>query len=135
MGKKHKRRWTLVFDPVGSGIDSMLSTRSILTIGEPLQVIGAVLNCLDVPGITRSAADLILSAYADQRTESARVSGFDVIQGITKAAQSLDAFAQETLERAAGTAMLWTVDRWESAFALSRTIGTKQLKRIFQSAV
>lgn len=121
---------------LGSGIDSMLSTRSIyIPNAEPLQVIGATLQALAVPGITRNAADAILKGFENQRTDTGRVSAFDVIQGMTYAAQEFSAELQETVERSAGAAMLWTADRWESVFAMSRSVDSKQLKRIFSASV
>lgn len=120
---------------LSTGIDSMLATRSIsIANAEPLRVIGATLQALAVPGITRNAADLILQGFDNQRTETGRVSAFDVIQGMTFAAQQLGAELQETVERSAGSAMLWSADRWDSVFAMSRSIDAKQLKRIFATA-
>lgn len=120
---------------LSTGIDSMLATRSIaIANAEPLQVIGATLQALAVPGITRTAADLILKGFDNQRTETGRVSAFDVIQGMTFAAQQLPAELQETVERSAGSAMLWSADRWDSVFSMSRSIDAKQLKRIFATA-
>lgn len=121
---------------LSTGIDSMLATRSIsISNAEPLRVIGATLQALAVPGITRNAADSILRGFDNQRTETGRVSAFDVIQGMTFAAQQLNSELQETVERSAGSAMLWTADRWESVFAMSRSIDAKQLKRIFATSV
>jgi hypothetical protein len=120
---------------LNSGIDSMLATRSVSASAEPLQVIGAVLQTLNIAGISKENAAAILAGYQDQRTESSRVSAFDVIQGITKAAQSFDAYSQETAERAAGSAMLWSAKRWEAAFSLAKSIDAKALKRIFSKSV
>lgn len=121
---------------LSTGIDSMLATRSIgLANVEPLQVIGATLQSLAVPGITRTAADTILTAYDGQRTETGRVTAFDVIQGMTAAAQTFSPELQETVERSAGSAMLWNAERWDSVFSLSRSIDAKQLKRIFSASV
>jgi len=121
---------------LSSGIDSMMATRSIVAGNlDSIPVIGATLQALNVPGLTRDHAAAIVSAYAEQRTEPAKTSAFDIIQGITKAAQGFDAFAQETAERAAGSAMLWTPDAWDSVFSMARSIDTKQLKRIFSKSV
>ncbi len=121
---------------LGTGIDAMLQTRAIGTnAADVVPVIGSVLLNLNIPGISRDNAAAIVTAYGDQRTEESKITAFDVIQGITKAAQSFDAFSQETAERAAGAAMLWTPDRWESAFMAAKTIDAKQLKRIFSKTV
>jgi hypothetical protein len=120
---------------LNSGIDSMLATRGIVTSAEPLPVIGAVLQTLNIAGISKDNATAILDGFNEQRTESALVTAFDVIQGITKAAQSFDAYSQEVAERAAGSAMLWTAERWQAAFSLAGSIDTKALKRIFSKSV
>lgn len=121
---------------LGNGIDSMLATRELyLPNAEPVRVIAATLNALAVPGITRTAADAILLGFENQRTETGRVTAFDLIQGMTFAAQSLSAELQETVERSAGSAMLWSADRWESVFNMSKSVDKKQLKRLFSASV
>jgi hypothetical protein len=122
---------------LGNGIDAMMKTRSIQSIGNvsPVAVIGSVLNTLNVPGITREQASAIVTGFDDQRTETGRVSAFDILQGFTKAAQGFDAFAQETTERAAGSAMLWAPEVWQTVFAMAERIDSKQLKRIFSKSV
>jgi hypothetical protein len=89
------------------------------------------LRSLSIPGITRVAADSILQSFENQRTEPARVSAFDVIQGITHAAQSFPPALQETAERAAGSAMLWDAIRWQNVLQAARTITDSELNRVF----
>jgi hypothetical protein len=120
---------------VNNGIDSMLATRSIVSDVSPLPAIGSVLRSLAIPGLTRVAGDAFLSSFDNQRTETGRVSAFDVIQGLTHAAQTFSPGLQETTERAAGSAMLWTADRWNNVFAAAKTITESELKSVFANAV
>jgi hypothetical protein len=120
---------------VNNGIDSMLATRSIVSDVSPLPAIGSVLRSLAIPGLTRVAGDAFLSSFDNQRTETGRVSAFDVIQGLTHAAQTFSPGLQETTERAAGSAMLWTAQRWDNVFAAAKTITESELKSVFANAV
>lgn len=120
---------------LGNGIDSMMRTRAISAELSPVPAIGAVLRSLSIAGITRAAADSIVDSYGNQRTEPARVSAFDILQGLTHAAQTFSPGLQETVERAAGSAMLWNVDRWENVFSSARTISAVELERVFNNAV
>lgn len=65
--------------------------------------------------------------------ETARVTAFDVIQGLTKSAQSFSAGLQETVERAAGSAMLWNADRWNNVFESAKTLSAEELKTVFKT--
>ena len=122
---------------LNSGIDSMLATKRITSNGNanPLLIVGATLQQIDVSAITRPAADRILEAYHEQRTESGSVSAFDVIQGMTRAAREFSGSLQEIVERSAGAAMLWDSERWETVFRTADSLKEKQLKRIFQTSV
>lgn len=121
---------------LGTGIDEMMKTRSIGVSGvDVIPVIGSVLQTLSVPGITREQSAAIVAGYENQRTESSKVTAFDVIQGITFAAQGFDAFAKETAERAAGSAMLWAPEKWETVFRAARMINSKQLARLFAKSL
>ena len=122
---------------LNSGIDSMLETKRITSNrnANPLLIVGATLQQIDVSAITRPAADRILEAYHEQRTESGSVSAFDVIQGMTRAAREFSGSLQEIVERSAGSAMLWDSERWETVFRTADGLKEKQLKRIFQSSV
>jgi len=116
---------------LGSGIDAMLLTREHSATIDAIPAIGAVLRSLNIPGLTKNAADGILNGFKDQRTEFSRVTAFDVIQGITRAAQQFSPGLQETAESAAGSAMLWTGDRWQNVFTSAKTINADELSRVF----
>jgi len=116
---------------LGSGIDAMLLTREHSAVIDAIPAIGAVLRSLNIPGLTKNAADGILNGFKNQRTEFSRVTAFDVIQGITKAAQAFSPGLQETAESAAGSAMLWTGDRWQNVFTSAKTINADELSRVF----
>ena len=118
---------------LGDGIDRMLLTRSYVSDVGAVPAIGSVLRSLRIPGITRETSDAIFSAFGEQRTETARVTAFDVIQGLTKSAQSFSAGLQETVERAAGSAMLWNADRWNNVFESAKTLSAEELKTVFKT--
>lgn len=120
---------------LNNGIDSMLSTRGIVSDVSPIPAIGSVLRSLNIPGITRNAGDAFLRSFENQRTEPGKVSAFDILQGLTHAAQTFSPGLQELTERAAGSAMLWTGDRWQNVFSAARTITENELKSVFASAV
>lgn len=122
---------------LSSGIDSMLSTKRITAEpqAQPLLILGAVLQTLDVSAITRPAADVIFAKYGEQRTETSRVSAFDIVQGMTAAAQEFSGGLQEITERAAGSAMLWEPEQWGTVFSAAGRLKEKQLKRIFQASL
>jgi hypothetical protein len=120
---------------LGNGIDSMMRTRAITAELSPVPAIGSVLRSLAIPGITRAAADTVVDSFANQRTETARVSAFDILQGLTHAAQTFAPGLQETTERAAGAAMQWTADRWQNVLAAARSITSDELSRVFINAV
>lgn len=118
---------------LNNGIDAMLATRSIVSTVDAIPAIGSVLRSLRIPGITRESADTIFQAFTAQRTETARISAFDVLQGFTKSAQSLSAGMQETVERAAGSAMLWSVARWDNVFESAKTLTSEELATLFKT--
>lgn len=118
---------------LGDGIDRMLATRSYMSDVGAVPAIGSVIRSLRIPGITRETSDAIFSAFGEQRTETARVTAFDVIQGLTKSAQSFSAGLQETVERAAGSAMLWNADRWNNVFESAKTLSAEELKTVFKT--
>ena len=118
---------------LGDGIDRMLATRSYMSDVGAVPAIGSVLRSLRIPGITRETSDAIFAGFKEQRTETARVTAFDVIQGLTKSAQSFSAGLQETVERAAGSAMLWNADRWNNVFESAKTLSAEELKTVFKT--
>lgn len=118
---------------LGDGIDRMLATRSYMSDVGAVPAIGSVLRSLRIPGITRETSDAIFAGFKEQRTETARVTAFDVIQGLTKSAQSFYAGLQETVERAAGSAMLWNADRWNNVFESAKTLSAEELKTVFKT--
>ena len=120
---------------LNNGIDSMLTTRGIVSDVSAIPAIGSVLRSLNIPGITRNAGDAFLRSFENQRTEPGRVSAFDILQGLTHAAQTFSPGLQELTERAAGSAMLWTGARWDNVFSAARTITENELKSVFASAV
>ncbi len=120
---------------LGNGIDAMLRTRAIVANVDAIPAIGSVLRSLRIPGITRDTADSVFEAFQEQRTETAHVSAFDVLQGLTKSAQSFNAGLQETVERAAGSAMLWNAQRWENVFASARTLTSEEIGTLFRKIV
>lgn len=120
---------------LGNGIDAMLRTRAIVASVDAIPAIGSVLRSLRIPGITRDTADAVFEAFQEQRTETAHVSAFDVLQGLTKSAQSFSAGLQETVERAAGSAMLWNVDRWNNVFESAKTLSSVELGTLFRKIV
>lgn len=117
-----------------SGIDRFLSLREIAAPkGLPdLSVIGTVLDAITTAQITRPMAARIVDGFADQRMDSGRVTAFDLVNGITKAAQEFAPAVQESVERAAGElTALWTPDRWDTAFRAARSFRDADAKRIF----
>lgn len=118
---------------LGDGIDRMLLTRSYMSDVGAVPAIGSVIRSLRIPGITRETSDAIFAGFKEQRTETARVTAFDVIQGLTKSAQSFSAGLQETVERAAGSAMLWNADRWNNVFESAKTLSSEELKTVFKT--
>lgn len=120
---------------LGNGIDAMLRTRAIVASVDAIPAIGSVLRSLRIPGITRDTADAVFDAFQEQRTETAHISAFDVLQGLTKSAQSFSAGLQETVERAAGSAMLWNAERWENVFQSAKTLTSAELGTLFRKIV
>ncbi len=118
---------------LGNGIDAMLLTRSYTSNVDAIPAIGSVIRSLRIPGITKEYADVIVQGFNGQRSELSHVSAFDVLQGMTKAAQTLSAGMQETIERAAGSAMLWTADRWENVFRDAKTLSAEEIRNVFKS--
>ena len=118
-----------------NGIDNMLKTRGITSDVSPIPAIGSVLRSLNIPGITRNAGDEFVRSFENQRTEPGAVSAFDILQGLTHAAQTFSPGLQELTERAAGSAMQWSAARWDNVFSAARTITENELKSVFASAV
>lgn len=120
---------------LNNGIDAMLTTRGIVSDVSPIPAIGSVLRSLNIPGITRNAGDAFLRSFDNQRTEPGKVTAFDILQGLTHAAQTFSPGLQELTERAAGSAMNWSAARWDNVFSAARTITESELKSVFASSV
>lgn len=116
------------------GIDRLLGLRSIQAPrGLPdLSVIGTVLDQIATAQITRPMAAAIVDGFKDQRTEAGFVSAFDLVNGITKAAQGFAPSVQESVERAAGELTAgWDAGRWDAAFRAARSFKESDAKRVF----
>lgn len=124
---------------LSTGIDQMQTLRTIQAPSvSDVALLGAVLQALAIPALTKSAADDIVKHHNRQKlligAPSANTA-FDVVQGFTGAAQTFAADLQEETERAAGAAMFWSAEKWDTVFRAAKTLKAADLARIFANAV
>ena len=75
-------------------------------------------------------ADEIRGAYRLEVSDEKRTA-FDLLQSFTRAAQTFDAHAQETVESAAGQILMWDSSRWSEIEKQAKRFSEKQLKSVF----
>ena len=113
------------------GIELMKQTKMIKTNVAAKLAIGATLAALNCGPISRTVADQIVDGYAQQRTDGANVTAFDILNGITVVAREMNNAAQQDVERAAGSLLTWDSERWAATFRIAETMKTAELKRVF----
>lgn len=117
---------------LNSGINKMLALRDTETAIDAKAVLAAAIWETQRQ-VSRTQADSMLLSYAVE-AQSGRTTAFDVVQGVTRAAQSFQPAEQETAERFAGNMLEWQPADWNRVFSKAESFGEKELKRVYQTA-